>query len=82
MLGSYLRWPMGNPSVSAFCLIAPDERFSVREIDATGVFFLECPLSAVTSPLDQARRLVRDFFDIDFLTDLVGQPFIGSYLPF
>jgi hypothetical protein len=65
--------------VSAFCLIEPAERFSVRAIDATGVFFFECPLSAVTSPLVQARRLVRDFFEIDLLTDLEGHPFIGLY---
>jgi hypothetical protein len=64
VLGSYcpyLRCPIGNPSVSAFCLIEPSERFSVRAMDATGVFFLECPQSAVTSPLLHARRLVRDF---------------------
>jgi hypothetical protein len=53
---------MGSPSESAFCRIAPAERFSVRAIDATGVFFLECPLSALTSPLVHARRLDREDF--------------------
>lgn len=47
------------PKLSAFCRIAPGERFIALEILTTGVLLLEWALRSRTCSFDQATRLLR-----------------------
>jgi hypothetical protein len=60
------RWcPRPMPSVSAFCLNEPSDRFINLVSFDTGVLAFECAFNSLTSAVVYSRRLI--FFFVAFL---------------
>jgi hypothetical protein len=70
------RWPIEIPRWRAFCLNAPTVRLSALEMSVTGVLFLECFLSSLSSCADQPRRETRFALVAAFLAILSSCGFV------